>query len=109
MIVDGVLINGCLMLAPEMDGKHFETVEGLPMRRATFLPSSSPLLTTLPCSAATALPASSVSATALLLRKTPIPPVMRSSILSGNLCRCTGYKRNYRGVDDAADRDGGAK
>ena len=28
MIVDGVLINGCLMLAPEMDGKHFETVEG---------------------------------------------------------------------------------
>ena len=26
MIVDGVLINGCLMLAPEMDGKHFETV-----------------------------------------------------------------------------------
>ena len=72
MIVDVVLINGCLMLA-------------LPMRRATFLPSSSPLLTTLPCSAATALPASSFPLP-LCCAKIPIPPVMRSSITCPVTC-----------------------
>ena len=38
MIVDGVLINGCLMLAPEMDGKHFETVEGFADEKGNLSP-----------------------------------------------------------------------
>ena len=85
MIVDGVLINGCLMLAPEMDGKHFETVEGFADEKGNLSPIQQSLLTTLPCSAATALPASSFPLP-LCCAKIPIPPVMRSSITCPVTC-----------------------
>ena len=51
-----------------------------------------------------------VSATALL-RENPHPT--RDEIvhyMSGNLCRCTGYKRIIEAIEDAAERmNGGAK
>lgn len=57
MIVDGVLINGCLMLAPEMDGKHFETVEGFADEKGNLSPIQQSFIDHAPCSVATARPA----------------------------------------------------
>ena len=85
MIVDGVLINGCLMLAPEMDGSTSRPLRVLRMRRAICLPSSSPLLTMLPCSAVTARPALLFPLPPCCV-KIPIPPVRRSPIICPVTC-----------------------
>ena len=75
MIVDGVLINGCLMLAPEMDGKHFETVEGFADEKGNLSPIQQSFI-----DHASSFPLP------LCCAKIPIPPVMRSSITCPVTC-----------------------
>ena len=110
MIVDGVLINGCLMLAPEMDGKHFETVEGFADEKGNLSPVQQSFIDHAALQCGYCTPGFIVSATALL-RENPHPT--REEIthyMSGNLCRCTGYKRIIEAIEDAAERmNGGAK
>ena len=110
MIVDGVLINGCLMLAPEMDGKHFETVEGFADEKGNLSPIQQSFIDHAALQCGYCTPGFIVSATALL-RENPHPT--RDEIvhyMSGNLCRCTGYKRIIEAIEDAAERmNGGAK
>ena len=85
MIVDGVLINGCLMLAPEMDGKHFETVEGFADEKGNLSPIQQSFIDHAALQCGYCTPGFIVSATALL-REIPIPPVMRSSITCPVTC-----------------------
>lgn len=112
VIVDGKPINACLVLAPEMDGMHITTVEGLsrggelsPLQRA-FVDHAA-----LQCGFCT--PGFLMSATALLDEN---PKPTREEIvkaISGNLCRCTGYIRIIEAIEDAAGmyaaKEGGAK
>ena len=110
LTVDGVLINGCLMLAPEMDGKHFETVEGFADEKGNLSPIQQSFIDHAALQCGYCTPGFIVSATALL-RENPHPT--RDEIvhyMSGNLCRCTGYKRIIEAIEDAAERmNGGAK
>lgn len=112
VIVDGKPINACLVLAPEMDGMHITTVEGLsrggelsPLQRA-FVDHAA-----LQCGFCT--PGFLMSATALLDEN---PKPTREEIvkaISSNLCRCTGYIRIIEAIEDAAGmyaaKEGGAK
>lgn len=112
VIVDGKPINACLVLAPEMDGMHITTVEGLsrggelsPLQRA-FVDHAA-----LQCGFCT--PGFLMSATALLNEN---PKPTREEIvkaISGNLCRCTGYIRIIEAIEDVAGmyaaKEGGAK
>jgi carbon-monoxide dehydrogenase small subunit len=112
VIVDGKPINACLVLAPEMDGMHITTVEGLskggelsPLQRA-FVDHAA-----LQCGFCT--PGFLMSATALLEEN---PKPTREEIvkaISGNLCRCTGYIRIIEAIEDVAGmyaaKEGGAK
>ena len=98
MIVDGVLINGCLMLAPEMDGKHFETVEGFADEKGNLSPIQQSFIDHAALQCGYCTPGFIVSATALL-RENPHPT--RDEIvhyMSGNLCRCTGYENIFKAV-----------
>ena len=98
MIVDGVLINGCLMLAPEMDGKHFETVEGFADEKGNLSPVQQSFIDHAALQCGYCTPGFIVSATALL-RENPHPT--REEIthyMSGNLCRCSGYVGQLRGI-----------
>jgi aerobic-type carbon monoxide dehydrogenase small subunit (CoxS/CutS family) len=90
IIVDGVLVKSCMMLAVQADGTKIETVEGLadgdelnPLQRAFSQHHA------LQCGYCT--PGMLMSATALL-RENPHPSddEIRKAI-QGNLCRCTGY------------------
>ena len=111
VIVDGLPINACLVLAPEMDGMHITTVEGLskdgelsPLQKA-FVEHAS-----LQCGFCT--PGFIMSGTALLMEN---PQPSREEIvraISGNLCRCTGYARIIEAIEDVAAqnaRQGGAE
>lgn len=111
VIVDGLPLNACLVLAPEMDGMHITTIEGLskdgelsPLQKA-FVEHAA-----LQCGFCT--PGFIMSGTALLMEN---PQPTREEIvraISGNLCRCTGYVRIIEAIEDVAAqyaKQGGAK
>ena len=102
VIVDGVLLDACCMLAVEAQDCSVETIEGLaaggelhPLQQA-FLEE-----TGLQCGICT--PGFLMSAKALL-DKTPNPDEHQvRHWLAGNLCRCTGYDKLVRSVLKAAE------
>jgi len=101
MLLDGEPVNSCSYLALQAAGRDVTTVEGLssdqdvgPLQRA-FLQQGG-----VQCGFCT--PGMLVSATALL-RRNPDPTEDEIRIaLSGNLCRCTGYRGIVRAVRQAA-------
>ena len=105
VIVDGKPVNACLVLAPELDGMHITTIEGLAKDgELTPIQQSVVDLAALQCGFCT--PGFVMSATALL-EETPHPT--REEIIdaiSGNLCRCTGYARIVEAIERAANGGG---
>ena len=105
VIVDGKPVNACLVLAPELDGMHITTIEGLAKDgELTPIQQSFVDLAALQCGFCT--PGFVMSATALL-EETPHPT--RDEIIdaiSGNLCRCTGYARFVEAIVRAANGGG---
>lgn len=101
VIVDERLVNACLILAVQVDGKEVLTVEGLangtklhPLQEA-FLEEAA-----LQCGFCT--PGFLVAAKALL-DENPAPSEEEiRRYLAGNLCRCTGYDKIVRAVQKAA-------
>ena len=103
VILDGVLVNSCLVLAIEADGKSVTTIEGIappgglhPLQEE-FLKHAA-----LQCGICT--PGFIVAAKALL-DQNPHPTEHEvRRWLAGNLCRCTGYDKIVRAVLAAAER-----
>ncbi len=102
VILDGVLVNSCLVLAVEADGCEITTIEGIAYKdrlhplQQKFLEHAA-----LQCGICT--PGFIVSAKALLDHN-PDPTEQEVRLwLAGNLCRCTGYDKIIRAVLDAAD------
>jgi aerobic-type carbon monoxide dehydrogenase small subunit (CoxS/CutS family) len=101
MIVNGLLVKSCMMLAVQADGATIETVEGLAEDgRLTPLQQAFSEHHALQCGYCT--PGMLMSATALL-RENPSPsePEIRKA-LQGNLCRCTGYWNIFEAVKAVA-------
>ena len=105
VLIDGVLVNSCLVMAPEVEGAHITTVEGLanadglaPLQQC-FLEEAA-----LQCGICT--PGFLMASTALLTEN-PHPTEAEARFwLAGNLCRCTGYDKIIRAVLKAADQKG---
>jgi len=101
VMVDGRLVCSCLVLGAEVDGLTVETVEGMatgdklhPLQEK-FLEHAA-----LQCGICT--PGLLVAAKDLLARNPdPTEEEIRFG-LAGNLCRCTGYDKIVRAVQDAA-------
>ena len=99
--VDGRLICSCLMLGLEAEGREIETIEGM-ADGAVLHPLQQKFLDhgALQCGICT--PGFLIAAKALL-EKTPDPSEEEIRFgLAGNLCRCTGYDKIVRAVQDAA-------
>jgi len=107
IILDGRLVCSCLVLGVEAENREIETVEGLaegdnlhPLQRK-FLEHAA-----LQCGVCT--PGFLMAAKALLDRNpSPTEEEIRFG-LAGNLCRCTGYDKIVRAVQDAAKELQGA-
>jgi carbon-monoxide dehydrogenase small subunit len=101
VLVDGLPVDSCLVLAVEVEGARIETVEGLASGghldalQQCFLEGAA-----LQCGICT--PGFLMTAKALLDRNPePSEEEIRFQ-LSGNLCRCTGYDKIIRAVQQAA-------
>ncbi len=101
ILFDGKLNCSCLILAPEAEGREIVTVEGIadgdqlhPLQQ-TFLEGAA-----LQCGVCT--PGFLVAAKALL-DENPDPTETEIRYgLAGHLCRCTGYDKIVRAVQEAA-------
>ena len=99
--MDGRIVNSCLVMAAEVEGSEIRTVEGLaegdrlsPLQNA-FLEQAA-----LQCGICT--PGFLVAAEALL-HQNPDPSEHEIRYwLAGNLCRCTGYDKIIKAVQQAA-------
>src|SRR5205823_13733445 len=90
VIVDGAAIRSCLMLAVQAEGSSIVTVEGLSTEEAlTPLQTAFRKHHALQCGFCT--PGMLMTAHALLTEEPDADADRIRSVLSGNLCRCTGY------------------
>ncbi|MCZ6793174.1 MAG: (2Fe-2S)-binding protein [Planctomycetota bacterium] len=103
VLLDDVPVDSCLVLAVEVEGASITTVEGLAQEshlhalQQCFLEGAA-----LQCGICT--PGFIVAAKALLDRSpSPSEEEIRFE-LAGNLCRCTGYDKIVRAVQEAATR-----
>jgi carbon-monoxide dehydrogenase small subunit len=101
VLLDGVLVNSCLVLGVEAQGRAVTTVEGIagadglhPLQQK-FLENAA-----LQCGICTP---GFIVASKALLDKNPNPSEHDIRLwLAGNLCRCTGYGKIVHAVQDAA-------
>lgn len=104
IIVDGKALNACLVLAVEADGTEITTIEGLVVDgeldplQVSFIDNAA-----LQCGYCT--PGMIMTAKAML-EENPHPTEndIREGI-SGNLCRCTGYKKIIEAIQVVADQN----
>jgi aerobic-type carbon monoxide dehydrogenase small subunit (CoxS/CutS family) len=104
VIVDGLLVKSCMMLAVQADGSRIETVEGLAQDgQLTPLQQAFSDHHALQCGYCT--PGMLMSATALLrVHAQPTDEQIRKA-LQGNLCRCTGYWNIFKAVKAASGQE----
>ena len=107
VMFDGRLVDSCLVLAVEAEGKTIQTIEGMakgdelhPLQRKMIE------LNGVQCGICT--PGMLIAARALLDRNPDPTETEMRYWLAGNLCRCTGYDKIVRAVLAAAAEMRGA-
>ena len=101
VLLNGKVVDSCLVMAVEAEGQEITTIEGVasagglhPLQQK-FLEHAA-----LQCGICTP---GFIMAAKALLEKEPNPSEERIRLyLAGNLCRCTGYDKIVRAVQDAA-------
>ena len=100
VLLDGVAVRGCCMLAVQADGATVSTVESLARTSGlTPLQESFRRHHALQCGFCT--PGILMAASDLLARGTPTRDEI-VDMLSGHLCRCTGYAPIVDAIEEAA-------
>ena len=106
ILLDGIPIRACLMLAVQADGRRITTVEGLSNSDGTpgILQDAFIEAHGMQCGYCT--PGKLISAHALLTEtNNPSLDEIKDAI-GGNLCRCTGYVQIIESIQLAAERLG---
>ena len=101
VLVDGLAVTSCLMLAVEADGHEIRTIEGeasdgeLSVLQQAFIDAGA-----VQCGFCT--PGMIMSARGLLQKTSDPTDKEIIEAIAGNLCRCTGYEAILAAVRDAA-------
>jgi carbon-monoxide dehydrogenase small subunit len=103
VLLDGMAVNACLVLAGQANGRQVLTIEGLADRRRLH-PIQQAFEENGALQCGFCGPGMIMSAKALLDETlTPTKDDIRAA-LAGNLCRCTGYTKIVEAVEEAARR-----
>lgn len=103
VLLDGKPVNSCLVFASQLEGKEVTTIEGL-AQKGKLHPLQQAFIDEGAVQCGFCIPGMIMSAKALL-DKNPHPSVEDvKEALSGNLCRCTGYKKIIKAVLKASQQ-----
>ena len=101
VLFDGKVVNSCIILACQIDGHEIITIEGLKKNgELDFLQQAFIDAGAVQCGFCT--PGMIMAAKALLIENSSPSEEEIKRGLSGNLCRCTGYKKIIEAVKIAA-------
>jgi carbon-monoxide dehydrogenase small subunit len=100
VIVDGLAVRSCLMLAVQANGAQITTVEGLAAEDGTLHPVQQALLEEHGLQCGFCTPGVVMTLAALTGNNAKPSEQQLLGALSGNVCRCTGYQ----GIRRAAKR-----
>ena len=108
VIMDGRVVDSCLVLGVEAEGRDITTIEGV-ATPAGLHPIQQSFLENAALQCGICTPGFIVASKALL-EKEPNPSEHRiRQWLAGNLCRCTGYDKIVRAVMQAAEDMSGSR
>ena len=103
VLLDGVPVKSCTLLAVQADGHEVQTVEGLE-RDGKLHPVQEGFWEQHGLQCGYCTPGMMMTSCALLARNAnPSEAEIREAI-SGNLCRCTGYVNIVKAIQNAAER-----
>ena len=103
VLLNGRLVNACLVLGAEIQGKEVLTVEGL-TNSSRLHPLQEAFLDNAAIQCGYCTPGMLMASKALLDRN-PDPTEEEIRFwMAGNLCRCTGYEKIVKAIKDAASR-----
>jgi carbon-monoxide dehydrogenase small subunit len=109
VIVDGMAVKACSLLALQVDGKAITTVEGLASKEGRLSPLQDAFLRQSAFQCGFCTPGKLMSATAMLQENPhPTEEEIRRD-MEGNLCRCTGYKQYIEAIKEVAQKKEGPK
>ena len=101
VLMDGRIVNSCLVLGAEAEGSQITTIEGV-ARGAELHPVQRAFLENAALQCGICTPGFIVAAKALLDREPGADEHRMRLWLANNLCRCTGYDKIIRAVGQAA-------
>jgi carbon-monoxide dehydrogenase small subunit len=107
VLVDGLLVNSCLLLAPKVIGRAVVTIEGVTPADGSLSDLQRNFIDYGAVQCGFCTPGMVLAGEALLAANAqPTRDEIRTA-LSGNLCRCTGYQHIVDAIDaTAAERAG---
>jgi carbon-monoxide dehydrogenase small subunit len=102
IIMDGKLVNACLVLAPEADGAEIITIEGIRRSAQELHPLQENFIKYGAAQCGFCTPGF-ILAAKMLLEENPRPTVADIRFaMAGNICRCTGYTKIIEAVEMTA-------
>jgi 2-furoyl-CoA dehydrogenase 2Fe-2S iron sulfur subunit len=106
VLIDGVAARACLTLAVQADGRDVRTVESLAGPDGALNPLQQAFRNNHALQCGFCTPGILMSFTDYLARNPRPSAADIRAVLSGHLCRCTGYAGIVAAVEEAAGRDG---
>lgn len=104
VIMNGKAVTSCLTMAAQADGAAITTIEGLAQPNGKLHPLQQAFLDHGAAQCGFCVPGMILSAKALLDEQPrPTEPEVREAIV-GNLCRCTGYKKQVEAILSVAEK-----
>jgi len=102
VLLDGMPVNACLILAPKIEGRKIETIESLGSRESLHpLQKSFIDHGAIQCGFCT--PGILMSSKALFDKNSNPTRVEIKEALSGHLCRCTGYHQIIEAIESTLE------
>lgn len=103
VLLDGMPVNACLVLAPKVEGKKVETIEGIGSRE-TLHPLQESFIDYGAIQCGFCTPGILMSAKALLERDSNPNREEIKEAISGHLCRCTGYHQIIEAIEATGNK-----
>ncbi len=102
VLMDGKPVNACLILAPKVEGKKIETIEGLGSRES-LQPLQKSFIDHGAIQCGFCTPGILMSAKSLLQENSNPSREEIKEAISGHLCRCTGYHQIIEAIKKASE------